>query len=229
MEGEEKHMNKTKIEYLDYTWNPIVGCSGLGCAVRKNCWAMGQAKRKKHDCDACYSFVPHVHWERLEQPLTLKKPSRIGVAFMGEFYDKEISESVRASIMMRIEKASQHTFVIFTKQPQNIDVDEPIPKNVWLCVSVNREQDLWRIDALRETNACVKGVSFEPLYERVDADLTNINWIIIGAQTRPNLQPKPEWIANLIQLARIFGAKVFMKNNLKPQPTPTLVKEFPKV
>ena len=28
-------MNRTKIEYLDFTWNPIAGCIDIGCAVRK--------------------------------------------------------------------------------------------------------------------------------------------------------------------------------------------------
>jgi protein gp37 len=220
-------MNKTKIEYLNYTWNPIVGCSGLGCAVRKNCWASKQEKRRKHECEACYTFTPHVHWERLEQPFTVKKSSRIGVAFCGEFYDKEISENARASIFMRIEKAYWHTFVIFTKQPQNIDLDEPIPKNVWLCVSVNRKQDLWRIANLRETSATIKGVSFEPLYEDLsDADLDEIDWIVIGAQTRPNVYPKYDWVIALMQK----HIPVFLKNNLLPiMATDKLCKEFPKV
>ncbi len=62
-------MNKTGIEYLDYTWNPLVGCSGEGCAVREHCWAMRQAKRRKHECQDCYDFKPHNHVERVEQPL----------------------------------------------------------------------------------------------------------------------------------------------------------------
>ena len=55
-------MNKTRIEYLDYTTNPTVGCSGVGCAVARHCWACKQAKRMKHKCSACYSnMVERLH------------------------------------------------------------------------------------------------------------------------------------------------------------------------
>lgn len=69
-------MNATKIEYLNFTWSPLVGCSGLGCAVYAKCWARYQAMRRMHICPLCYQFKPHPHFERLDQPLRLQKPSR---------------------------------------------------------------------------------------------------------------------------------------------------------
>jgi len=223
-------MNRTKIEYLDFTWNPVVGCSGIGCAVREHCWARAMAKRQKHRCELCYTFEPHIHWERLDEPLSRKKPARIGVVFMGEFWDREVPEWVRSRIFMTIEKTLWHTFVILTKQPQNIDVEEPIPKNVWLGVSVNRRQDLWRIDTLRQVPATIRTASFEPLYECMgDIDLEGINWVIIGAQTRPRLQPDSYWVWSLRNEAQNHGIPIFMKNNLSPPwPKDQRIQEFPK-
>jgi protein gp37 len=218
-------INKTKIEYLDYTTNPIVGCSGIGCAVAKVCWAYRTAKRHVN-CECCVSFVPHVHWERFNDFMSVKKPSRIGVAFMGEFYDKEISNWVRKDYYMHMLGAPQHRFIIFTKQPQNID-DEPLPNNLSIGVSVNRKDDLWRIDRLREIECQCRIASFEPLYEHLDVDLTNIDWVIIGAQKRPDLQPKQEWVHSLMQYAKIFGAKIFLKNNLQPCPVMNRIQEYP--
>jgi len=208
-------MNRTKIEYLDLTWNPTAGCSGFGCAVGKNCWAYNIAKRNILKCELCRSFVPHVHFERFDEPLKRKKPARIGVSFMGEFFDTEISEWVRASIKMRMEEAYWHTFFVLTKQPQNIDLDEPLPRNLWLGVSVNRKEDLWRIEILKQTEAKVKAVSFEPLYEDLGKiNLKNIDWVIIGAQTKPIFEPKEEWVQNLVFEATIQQIPIFLKNNL---------------
>ena len=220
-------MNRTGIEYLHYTTNPIVGCSGKGCSVRRNCWASKQAKRKKHACSACYSFVPHVHFERFDDFLSVKKPSRIGVSFMGEFYDDGIANWVRKDYYMHMLKAPQHNFIIFTKQPQNIDLDDALPETLSIGVSVNRKEDLWRLGALRQVECRCRIASFEPLYEHIDADLTEIDWIIIGAQTRPNLQPKQEWIVSLMQLARIFGAKIFLKDNLTHLLVMERITEYP--
>jgi len=222
-------MNKTKIEYLDYTTNPLVGCLGVGCAVSKVCWASGQAKRAKHRCPMCYVFLPHVHYERFDDPLKVKKPSRIGYCFMSDFFDKEISEDIRRQLKEVMRKAYWHTFIVFTKQPQNIDLNEDYPSNMWIGVSVNQQKDCWRIDALRKVPISVRIVSFEPLLEHIDADLTNIQWVIIGAQRRPNKQPHYHWVATLVSYARIFGAKVFLKNNLYPRPTTIHYQEYPKL
>jgi protein gp37 len=225
-------LNRTKIEYLDYTWNPLVGCSGVGCAVAKVCWAKGQAKRRKHDCDLCYRFVPHAHPERLEEPFHVKKPSRIGVCFMGDLYCQDQERIFEVLDVMR--KTPQHTYVSLTKQARVmhsfgcIPLLTCFPENVWLGVSVNLKADLWRIEELKQTNhAGLKFVSFEPLYEDIakpgyvgsvrvqGVDLQGIDWVIIGAQKRPELQPNREWVADLIMRARDAGAKVFLKNNLK--------------
>jgi len=224
-------MNKTKIEYLDLTWNPTAGCSGNGCAVGKNCWAYGIAKRNILKCELCRSFVPHVHYERFDEPLQRKKPVRIGVSFMGEFYDNEIAENIRAELYMTMEKAYWHTFIIFTKQPQNIDTDEPLPKNVHIGVTVNLKKDLWRIDQLRQVQTAVRIISAEPLYEELDGiNLDGIGWVIIGAQTRPLLLPNYEWVLGLIQNAGRHKIPTFVKNNLEPIMARTpLLQQFPQV
>lgn len=214
-------MNRTKIEYLDYTLNVIVGCSGEGCAVRKECWAKGQSKRRKGKCedDRCYRFVPHDHPERLDEPFLVKKPRRIGLNFSGETFDKAFKDRsyIWFGLCGMMRQAAWHTFVVLTKQPQNIPEDEnfPIPSNLWLGVSVNRVCDLWRIEELKKRKAALKFVSFEPLYEDLGpVDLFGINWVIIGAQKRPDLQPKFAWVESLVKEARRVGAKVFLKNNL---------------
>ena len=227
-------LNPTKIEYLQYTWNPLVGCSGIGCAVAKACWARGQAKRQKpkyaeeapikgelvRGCQDCYDFKPHYHLERVNQPLLVKKPARIGVCFMGDLFDKSALLSPLQRIFNVMGAAFWHTFIVLTKQPQNIPLDLVFPSNVWLGVSVNLQADLWRVEELKKRKAALKFVSFEPLFEEITdlhhswLDLSGIDWVIIGAQKRPNLQPEEQWVGNLIMKAFDAGAKVFLKNNL---------------
>lgn len=226
-------MNKTRIEYLDYTLNLEVGCSGIGCAVRAHCWACSQAKRQKHRCLLCYRFIPHWHMERLEEPSHVKKPSRIGLNFMGETFDKVLTDvyanpSFFLQMINMILANPQHHFIIFTKQPQNIP-HITLPPNLSIGVSVNRKEDLWRFDELRKINCECRIVSFEPMYEHIDADLGGIDWIIIGAQKKPEFQPKQEWVRVLIEAARLHGSCVFLKNNLRlSNIVPSQIQEYPK-
>lgn len=221
-------MNPTKIEYLDYTWNPFVGCSGKTCAVAGACWARGQAKRQKpgedkngkvRGCRFCYEFKPHYHFERFHQPQVVKKPSRIGVGFMGDIFDSAFGICMLQQLFEIMELASWHTFLCLTKQSRNMLTFnrnwQRFPVNVWMGVSVNNVRDIERIRDLQQTDALVKFVSFEPLFADLKGvDLSGIDWIIVGAQKRPDVQPKRAWVLDLEKVARAAGAKIFRKNNL---------------
>jgi len=228
-------MNRTKIEYLDFTWNPIVGCTGEGCAARERCWARAQAQRQKHKCPLCYSFTPHLHQERLNQPFKRKRSAIIGLCFSADFFDINVQPWWRDMVYHTIRLAPQHIFVCLTKQPSrcvgSMFNDYPLD-NFWLGVSVNRKEDLWRLEELRDyLRVKHKLVSFEPLYEDLASQcnydaLDGIDWIIIGAQQKPNLQPDPQWVENLIGLSNAAGnhVAVFLKNNLH---WPEKLQEFP--
>ncbi len=43
-----------------------------------------------------------------------------------------------------------------------------------------------------------------------------ISWVIIGAQTKPTVYPKIEWVREIVEAADKAGVKVFLKDNLKP-------------
>ncbi len=221
-------MNRTKIEYLDYTLNIMPGCSGRDCAVSGVCWAKGQLKRKKpyvdkkgiqRGCQQCYDFVPHTHWSRSVEPFEVKKPSRIGLNFTGDTFEKfwltPEGKNCQRSTLEMCKRAYWHIFIILTKQPQNIPLDLEFPKNVWLGVSVNRKADLWRISELLKRNVKFKFVSFEPLYENLGAvDLSGIDWVIVGGQTRPKKLPQYSWVRSLIRLTKVLDIPVFVKNNI---------------
>ncbi|HUX02161.1 MAG TPA: DUF5131 family protein [Phycisphaerae bacterium] len=107
-----------KIGYLDWTWSPVVGCTN-GCPW---CWARRQAKRQKHNCRKCYDFIPHLHPERLDEPLRKRKPSVIGVAFMGDLFDPTLPDEDRDRVFAVMALANRHTFCILTKQPERMQV-----------------------------------------------------------------------------------------------------------
>jgi len=222
-------MNRTKIEYLDYTWNPITGCSGDGCAVRKRCWALAMAKRLRgrYGYPKENPFEPTFHEDKLDAPLKVKKPSLVGLCFMGDFFDKQVQPSWQTQVYDMVYEAYWHKFLTLTKQPQNISHAVNFYSNFWIGVSVNHVADLWRIDALREIDVSLRVVSAEPLYEDLsEMNLEGIDWLIIGAQTRPASLPNLLWVWTLANKAKEKNIPVFLKNNLGYVKT---IQEFPKV
>lgn len=222
-------MNATRIEYLNFTWSPLVGCSGANCAVYAKCWAKYQAKRQLHKCPLCYEFKPHTHFERLQQPFQVKSSKRIGVCFSADMWDSGFSHEQQSTVLNSVWNAPWHWFINLTKQPQNIPKGWNLPSNWIQGVSVNRKEDLLRIDVLRKTKAPLKMISFEPLYEDLGTpDLAGIDWVIIGAQTHPLILPKTVWVDNLVCASIAKNIPVFMKNNLKDLQR-GIVQQYPKL
>lgn len=93
---------------------------------------------------------------------------------------------------------------IWLAQRHDIDFDDhrsielPLP-NVWLGVSVESADHLGRLDALRETPAAIRFVSFEPLLGPInDVNFTDIDWAIIGGESGKGSRPMhPDWALSL--------------------------------
>lgn len=162
-------MNKTKIAWTDYTWNPITGCSKIseGC---KNCYAEDMMSR--------FNWSPEIqfHPERLEEPLHRKKPAKIFVCSMGDLFHEDVPVYCQHKVYEIIadDRSVRHIFQILTKRPENMqqfhhdNVVGPL-SNLWLGVTAENQR--WtdeRIPKLLQIPAAVRFVSLEPLLEEVN-------------------------------------------------------------
>lgn len=218
-------MNPTKIEWADYTWNPLTGCENT-CPF---CYARKLAEgRLKGRFGYENGFKPTFHPERLQEPYKLKKPSKIFVCSMGELFGGWLIDRRNwiRDVMGVVYDNPRHTFQFLTKYPQNLnhllgdDIFTLIRPNMWLGVSVTCQDDLWRIDHLRDVVGGVRFISFEPLLGNIrHLDLSGIDWIIIGAETgirRNKVAPAYKWMHYLSMNADACNVPVFMKDNLLP-------------
>ena len=168
-------MQKTNIDYLDYSWNPIaMRCTPVspGCA---NCWHLkmcnrhaGMSQFSQEVRDAKAGGKPILSVKELWRPHKLRSPAMIGVQFMGDLFHSSISLEDRRNVMRAIVHGKRHTFLILTKRPGNIRIASPrtriIPPNLWLGVSCeNQEWADKRIPELLKIPAAVRFVSLEPL------------------------------------------------------------------
>ncbi len=224
-------LSKSGIEYLDYAWNFESGCT-KGCTY---CYARKTAARFPDHYPN--GFEPTLYPEAFTSPLHLKKPSVIGVAFMGDLFDDEVDpdyehvlpgpswspmlrHSLRDWIFGTIKKCPQHRFLFLTKRPENLAKWSPFPDNCWVGVSVT--QCLDGAHYLGDIAARVKYISFEPLlYWSVDPTEAarlftdwGINWVIIGAQTKPTILPEAQWVQDIIGAADKRGLPVFLKDSI---------------
>lgn len=194
-------MNKTRIDWCDFTWNPVVGCTGA-CPY---CYARKMAHRFHRD------FTPH--WVEKNFNRTMpKKPSRIFVNSMSDISDwKPIWQS---RVDMRIIQHPEHRFLALSKNP------EFIPDAWWeidnlLCgVSVTDQRSY---DRIRSSTPPKNFLSIEPLLGPVKPWGIH-KWIIVGAETgnrRGKVVPKQEWLAEIDTFCVDKRIPLFFKDSLR--------------
>jgi protein gp37 len=215
--GWEHLLEIASIEGLDraYTWNPAVGCHGIGCEVRKRgkCWAEKMAKRFG------WSFEPHLIPKRLSEPLKVREPAVITPVSMGDLFGLEVDHVNRILAVTKL--AHWHVYAVLTKMPQlaskNFCQQGFFNGNYWFGVTVNDQKDVWRLEILKDIEAEKKYCLFEPLYGPIDYDLSWIDLIVIGGESRAGkvYPPPKDWVDHLVKRAEANNVQVFIKTSLK--------------
>lgn len=224
-------MTETQIEWTDATWNPVVGCSIIsdGC---KNCYAMQMARRLEAMGIEKYTGLTHKTGKRtvwngrvredrktLNAPYRWRKPRRIFVNSMSDLFHEHVNDAFILAVWEVMYNTPHHTYQILTKRPERMVkflscyVKPPALPNVWLGTSVEHAKTDTRIDALRETPAAVRFVSFEPLIGSVGRpNLAGIDWAIVGGESGQAARPiKEEWINEIHGQCLAAGTAFFFK------------------
>jgi protein gp37 len=191
------------IEWTDATWNPVTGCSKIspGC---KNCYAERMANRLKAMGQKNYrnGFEVTLQPQMLELPLHWKTPKRIFVNSMSDLFHVDVPDSYIEDVFDVMRRANWHQFQVLTKRAERIEDLSPKLKwqpNIWMGVSVENDEYLYRIEHLRKTRARVKFVSLEPLLGPLPKmNLRGIDWAIVGGESGPGARPmNADWVTDI--------------------------------
>jgi len=216
-------MNRTKIEWCDYSINPIKGLCRNTCPY---CYAKRMYKRFKWDEHIRQDF------SALADIVKLKKPSKIFVGSMYDILGNWVPYHWINGIIDGCKEFPQHTFIFLTKNPKRYK-EFIFPENCWLGTSIESNKNLGR---LYDLTHLTKGrnkifVSFEPLLDDLEdlpyylSELAKIDWAIIGGLT-PRPVHKNEWAAKLVEYLIQLNIPIFLKDNLKYS---AMIKEYPEV
>lgn len=198
-------MNKTNIEWCDYTWNPVTGCK-RNCIY---CYA-----RRIHNRFNDYPFATIVHHiKRMHEPTKHKKPVTIFVGSMSDiqYWHPDILEDV----LEECRNNPQHTFMFLSKDPLSY-MGFTWPANTMQGLTLEKLSfsDFHKVFHFLEVTKR-PFISLEPLLGPViwSTDFNKIEKVIVGAMTGPGaFKPNQEWIDSVRE--SIPAEKIFWKKNI---------------
>ncbi len=210
-------MNKTKIEWCDYTINPIKGMC-------------------KNDCWYCYAkrMYERFGWDKkirvddkcLKDLDEIKKPSKIFVGSMHDLFGDWIEDKFISGLIFYLSHYPQHIFIFLTKYPKRYS-EFTFPSNCWLGTTITGEEkpieQYRKTQALHEIKKNLKFVSCEPLLGRVQIQEW-VDWVIVGGLT-PKAKHDVDWVNEIIIDCKKYDEiPIFLKDNLKWHKE---IKEYP--
>jgi protein gp37 len=250
-------MNKSKIEWCDYTWNPVTGCLH-GCTY---CYARRIANRfglhletnkpkvleKKYSYEThCmmtgekdyissfypYDFYPTFHKYRLAEPQKVKKPQKIFVCSMADLFGDWVPDEWIEEVFKACETAPWHKYLFLTKNFIGYK-DIKYTSNIWLGNTITRQKEFIR--EIGRPLGANRFYSIEPILEPIKLPQNNIprknvQWVIIGAETgnrKGKVIPKREWVDDIVSQCRQADVPVFMKNSLKDLMGDDFIQQWP--
>lgn len=209
--------NRTTIEWTEATWNPVTGCTKIspGC---KNCYAERMALRLQAMGHPNYvnGFTLTIHEHMLTLPLKWKKPRMIFVNSMSDLFHEDVPDEFIMQVFDVMRSADWHVFQVLTKRSARLlalSSSLEWPDNVWMGVTVESADYLFRVDHLRETGAKIKFLSLEPLLGPLPGlNLTGIDWVIVGGESGPGARPMlKEWVLEVKDSCEEAGVPFFFK------------------
>ncbi len=238
---------RSKIGFTDYSagdLNFVLGCTPISAGC-EHCYARRLYKTFGKD----FSQVT-IYPEKLEHLLKWqpKPPYKRGlgskplafVVDMGDLFHDHVPDEFIQQAFDTMADRSDVDWLVLTKRAMRMRMllmDWCSTENVWLGVSVENEDNLWRIGELMDTPldvpATMRWISLEPMLGPIDltsvccrdgdhlgTDLYNlgldvgIDWVVIGAESGPKRRPfKKEWAWDVLDQCREAGIPVFLKQD----------------
>ena len=218
------------IEWTDETWNPVTGCTrvSLGC---DHCYMYALYPRLRAMGVPGYDATPdtiRLLRERLEIPLSWKKPRRVFVNSMADLFHPQVPFDFVTDVFDVMREASSergHIFQVLTKRPGRAvawweryadQFPDGWPPNVWMGTSVESAKYAPRLTVLGRIDAPIRFVSAEPLLERVDLtpwlEQGMLQWVIVGGESGPGARPMDlDWVRDLRDQTCKAGVAFFLK------------------
>jgi protein gp37 len=147
-------------------------------------------------------FSLSLHEGAVELPLRWKTPQTIFVNSMSDLFHADVPLEFIQRLFDVMRQAHWHRFQILTKRAErlrDVALQLDLAPNIWMGVSVETNDYLYRVEHLRAAPAAIRFLSLEPLLGPLpDIQLDGIHWVITGGESGPGArQVQAAWVTDI--------------------------------
>lgn len=232
-----KSIHTSNIDWCTHTCNIITGC--LGPAGDGNtcpyCYAEPFSHRiYRKPLGEGNEFKPHF-WEERLPGIAKDKSCRIFMNSMGDAFGDWVPKEWIHKMLVECSANPDNVYYFLTKNPKRYFEDGIVHffetnENFWMGFtaetgSLYHERFQYYIDGTEiNIRANMRSrpnffASIEPMFDGSHTLSWNgirPDWVITGAQTKPDRYPSPAWIENIRQQCSVLNIPLFEKNSLAP-------------
>ena len=215
---------QTKIEWVDHTFNPWIGCTRVSPAC-DNCYAAAMSHRRKwarfeprapRRRTSATTWQQPIRWNRKAE--AAGRRARVFGPSLADPFDAEVSPAWREDYLRLIEATPHLDWILLTKRPlvaRKFFASHKVPDNLWPGITAENQTMLdLRAPHLLAIEAKVHVVSAEPLLGPLDLGryLPGIGWVIAGGESGPRARPSdPDWFRSLRAQCATANVPLFFK------------------
>jgi len=222
----------SSIEWTERTWNPVTGCDRVspGC---DRCYAATLARRLRAMGNVRYQvdgdtrtsgpgFGLALHQDLVDTPRHWHRPAVVFVNSMSDLFHDRVPVSFIERVFTTMQETPQHTYQVLTKRSARLvrlAPRLPWPSNVWMGVTVERQDYAIRAERLARVPAAVRFLSVEPMLSAIDLtprvlapQRPLLDWVIAGGESGAGARPCAiDWLRGLRDQCQAAGVPFFLK------------------
>jgi protein gp37 len=134
---------------------------------------------------------------------------------MSDLFHADVPDDFIRRVFETMNRAERHIFQVLTKRPQRaVELSPSLTwtSNIWMGVTVERQEYVSRLDLLARIPAVVRFVSCEPLIGPVKLKTGGLDWVIVGGESGLHARRMyPKWVQGIREQCAAANVPFFFK------------------
>jgi protein gp37 len=129
----------------------------------------------------------------------------------------EVVDMAVNDVLRFVKSRPSQPFLILTKRSKSLFAYDLAIQNLWVGVTICKQDEVWKLEDLVQSNAINKWLSIEPMIGEVKFNpnhLSQVGWVVCGGERTRKAEARPlkfRWVESLFDACKKIEVPFFFK------------------